>query len=326
MHVASEIYVGVDIGGTKVAAGLVNGSGEILYKTRTAMKTDGSADEATACVFDAIDRVLADNKGTKVSAIGLVSPGFIDVQRGTVMMASNLPCWRDYGLQAVVASRYGMVTRLHNDANAAGLAEAIWGAGKGFRCLFYASLGTGIGTAITYNARLYLGRTGVAGEGGHMSIDYHGPKCPCGKSGCIEVLTAGPAIAQRGRAKLANQPERKSVLRDVAKGDLSRVTSEEIAAAWRAGDELATEVLQETADLLSIWLGNMIDLLEPDAIVMGGGVSSLIADWFPRIHRQLADWSINPRCNEIPILQAHYKADAGVVGGAAVCAAPDAHL
>ncbi len=122
--------------------------------------------------------------------------------QGIVVNPGNLPCWRNYPLVAEIKKSRGLPTILDNDANAAALAEAQWGAAAGYSSVFYATIGTGIGTGIVLNGSIYHGRTGAAGEGGHVSIDYHGPLCPCGKRGCIEVLTAGPAVARRARERL----------------------------------------------------------------------------------------------------------------------------
>jgi glucokinase len=151
-----------------------------------------------------------------------------------------------------------------------------------------------------------------------MSIDYRGPRCGCGKMGCIEALASGPAIALRARNKLS-ETKTSSKMVSLAGGNVSAVTTEIVAAAWRDGDTTATEVLRETADLLAIWLGNIIDLLEPKIIVVGGGVGELASHWFDHIHEQLPKWSINQRCNEIPLKLARYNADAGLAGAAALC-------
>ncbi len=316
---ADEVYIGVDIGGTKVAAGLVNTRGEILYKTRNPMQTRGTAAEGLTSVRAAIDKAFRENPNNSVRGIGLISPGPVDPQTGTILNPANLPCWRNFPLAAEIQEAYKLPTHVHNDANAAGLAEALWGAGAGYKCMFYATIGTGIGTAITYNAQLYLGRTGAAGEGGHNTIDYRGTKCRCGKSGCIETFASGWAIAARAQDRLIREAERGKRILELAGGNREKVTSETLAKAWEEGDPLATEILREIADILAVWFGNVVDLLEPDVIVVGGGISSLIAKWFDRIASQLPFWSVNARCSEIPFSEAKYRADSGIVGAAALC-------
>jgi glucokinase len=229
-----------------------------------------------------------------------------------------VPCWRHFPLAAEVQRAFQVHAKVDNDANAAALAEAIWGAGIGFRNIFYATLGTGIGSGIIFDRRIYHGRTGSAAEGGHVSIDYNGPRCGCGKRGCIEALCSGPAIAQRARARLA-ESKAPSRMRELAGGELNELSAEHVAQAFREGDPLAKEVLEVTADLLAVWVGNIIDFLEPDVIIFGGGIAPLMSEFFPRIQAELPKWAVNARCCEIPLLLAKYGSDAGIAGAAALC-------
>lgn len=314
--------LGVDIGGTKVAAGVVNERGEILQQFRAPMSARGTAEQGFASVAAAINGIRA--AGAQFDAIGIVSPGPLDPKAGVVVNPPNVPCWRNYPLTEAVRAKYELPTYLDNDANAAGLAEALWGAGRGYSQVFYATLGTGIGTGIIFDGCVFHGRTGAAAEGGHVTIDYNGPRCGCGKRGCIEVLASGPAIAERARKMLAES--KSGALLRLAKGDPVNVTTELVADAYRAGDPVATTALRQTAELLAVWLGNIIDVLEPDVIVIGGGVSDLMSGFFAYIQELLPQWSINQRCTEIPLLRAHYGADAGIAGAAALCfAARGAH-
>jgi predicted NBD/HSP70 family sugar kinase len=210
--------------------------------------------------------------------------------------------------------------KIDNEDNDAALAETLWGAARGIRYYFYATIGTGIGTGIVFDGAIYHGNTGSAAEGGHVSIDYRGPVCNCGKRGCIEVLASGPAIGARARAKLEAENSRASQLRDLVRGDIGSVTSETVARAYAAGDVMAQEIMLETAQLLTYWLGNIVDLLDPDVIVMGGGVAAMLKPFFAEISKTLPHWCVNPRASEIPVVMAHYGADAGIAGAAALCA------
>jgi glucokinase len=249
----------------------------------------------------------------------MCAPGPLDPATGVVINPPNLPCWRNFPLAAKVKAVYGVPVKVENDANAAALAEAYWGAGRDYRHIFYATIGTGIGTGIVFGKRIYNGRTGAAAEGGHMSIDYRGPRCGCGKPGCIEILAAGPAIARRARALLASKQDSHSIMLDLANGNVDAVTSEMVGQAYLAGDLLAKQTLLETIDLLSLWLSNIIDLLEPDVIIIGGGVAAMLNPFFGDLSKGLAKYCINSRCLEIPLLKARYGADSGIAGGAALC-------
>jgi glucokinase len=315
------LVVGVDVGGTKVAAGLVDHKGEITRHSRRPMASTGTAAAGLAAVTSAIDELLASDPKTRclIRGIGICAPGPLDPATGVIINPPNVPCWRDFPLADKVSQNYDLPVKVDNDANAAALAEARWGAGRGYRDLFYATIGTGIGTGIVFNGRIYHGRTGAAGEGGHMSIDYRGPRCNCGKPGCIEILASGPAIAKRARARLAADPVRGAGMLDLAHGKIEAVTSEMVGQAFAAGDPLAKEILLETIDFLSLWLGNIVDLLEPDVIIIGGGVASTLGPLLDEIRQRLPNCCINSRCQEIPLLKACYGADAGVAGGAALC-------
>jgi glucokinase len=315
------LVVGVDVGGTKVAAGLVDRDGEIRAQTRAPMVGNGDASDGLAAVESAIDALLSRDAQVRnqIRGIGICSPGPLDPMTGVVVNPPNLPCWRNFPLAAKIAEIYHVPVKIENDANAAALAEAYWGAGRGYRHIFYAGIGTGIGTGIVFEKRIYNGRTGAAGEGGHMSIDYHGPRCGCGKPGCIEILAAGPAIARRARAKLAADPSTGSSLLGLAHGNIEAVSSEMVGQAYAAGDPLAKQILQETVALLALWLSNIIDLLEPDAIIIGGGVAAMLGPFFDDLSQEIAEYCINSRSSEIPLLKARYGADSGIAGGAALC-------
>jgi len=311
--------LGVDIGGTKVAVGIVDREGRILAQSRKPMIADGSAQAGLDAVTGAIDSMISGDTA-QISSIGICAPGPLDPTSGIVLNPPNVPCWRNFPLGPQISSRYRLPVKIDNDANAAALAETRWGAARGFRYVFYATVGTGIGTGIVFDGAIYHGSSGSAGEGGHVSIDYRGPQCNCGKRGCIEALASGPAIGARARAKLEAEPSRASALRELAQGNLASVTSETVASAFAAGDAAAQEVLLETVQLLTCWLGNIVDLLDPDVIVMGGGVAAMLQPFFPEIVKNLPAWCVNPRAGEIPLLIARYGADAGIAGGAALCA------
>jgi glucokinase len=318
----NNFTLGVDVGGTKIAAGLVDPQGKIVFQTRTPMPAHQDAKAGFAALEQAISAVFAaqpDARAT-LTGIGICAPGPLDPFRGVILNPPNLPCWHNFPLANEVQRAFNVCAKIDNDANAAALAEAIWGAGIGFKNVLYATLGTGIGTGIIFDGHIYHGRTGSAAEGGHVTIDYNGPRCACGKRGCIEALASGPAIAKRAIEQLAasHQPSR---LREIAAANPANLTAEHVAQAFTEGDPLARTVLEATSDLLTVWIGNLIDLLEPHAIVFGGGIAQCISEFFPRIQSALPNWCINARCCEIPLRLAKYGADAGIAGAAALCRA-----
>jgi glucokinase len=313
----SECVVGIDIGGTKIAAGLVDREGNVTTTSRTPMVAHGTATEGLAAVESAIQSVLnRTNSNQVVRGIGICCPGPLDPNTGVIINPPNLPCWRNFPLAESIRNLYRVPVQVENDANAAALAEVKWGAARGYRNVFYLCIGTGIGTGIVSDGDIYHGRTGAAGEGGHMGIDANGPRCSCGKRGCIEVLASGPAIARRAREKLAKGSSAR--LLELAAGNLDSLTSHMVGKAATEGDPVAQSVIGETLDTLAYWLGNIIDLLEPDVIVMGGGVSSTLAPYLSDLRRRWEGACVNPWPDQIPLVLARYGEDAGVAGAAAL--------
>jgi glucokinase len=314
--VSQDLLLGVDVGGTKVAAGLVNAAGEILSLRRVTMVTD-SAELGLQAVLSAIAQVLPDG-ASAIAGIGICAPGPLDPKTGVILNPPNVPCWRNFPLAEEVRKKYSVPVKVDNDANAAALAEARWGAARGYKNVFYATIGTGIGTGIVLDGKLFHGRTGSAGEGGHVSIDYRGPICRCGKPGCIEILASGTAIANRARERVTEGVS--SAIVDLAGGKLEKITGEIIVKAYAAGDPVATILLTETVEMLALWLSNMVDLLDPDVIVIGGGAAELYRPFFDQLRERIPQLTVNPHAGEVPIVSARYGADSGIAGGAALCA------
>ena len=316
---AMKPILGVDIGGTKVAVGLVARDGTILEQSRRPMSARGTAEAALEAVTNAIDSLSSTGGSRNFQSIGICAPGPLDPKTGVILNPPNVPCWRNFPLAEKIANIYHLPVKLDNDANAAALAETRWGAARGYHYVFYFTIGTGIGTGFVLDGHIYHGRTGSAAEGGHVSIDYAGPLCRCGKRGCMEILASGTAIGERARTKLSAKASHSTLL-DLACGDVAAVTSELVGKAYAAGDPLAQEVLHETVGVLTPWLGNIVDLLDPDILVMGGGAAAMLQPFFGEIKNGLPRWCVNPRVSEVPIVMAHYGADAGIAGGAALCA------
>jgi glucokinase len=313
---SESFALGVDVGGTKVAAGLVNASGAIVKRARVPMIATGDADKGLAAVLAAVGELIPGSGGS-VRGIGICSPGPLNPRTGVIINPPNVPCWRNFPLAERVRGVYNVPVKVDNDANAAGLAEVLWGAARGHRNVFYATVGTGIGSGIILDGKILHGRTGAAGEAGHMGIDIHGPRCPCGKKGCVEVLASGPAIGRRARKKLA--ANNRSIMLELAGGDPQAVNGEIVSRAAQQGDALAREVIDETLDILAYWLGNVIDYQEPELIVMGGGVSTTLAPYLEDIRRRWIGNIVNPWPQDVPLVLAHYGEEAGIAGAAALC-------
>lgn len=299
-----------------MAAGLVTRAGEISSNKRVPMNSRGSAQEGLQSVVSAIAKAM-DGDLDGVQGIGICAPGPLDPTTGVILNPPNVPCWRNFPLTAGLQKLYPVPVKLDNDANAAALAEARWGAARGYTNVFYATIGTGIGTGIVIDGKIFHGRTGSAGEGGHVSIDYRGPICKCGKPGCIEVLASGTGIANRAREEVAAGA--KSAMLELAAGKPEDITGEIIARAYAVGDPVAAGLLRETIEMLALWLGNMIDLLDPDVIVIGGGAAELYRPFLDQLRIRIPQLTLNPRAHEVAVVSARYGADSGIAGGAALC-------
>jgi glucokinase len=317
----SRWMIGVDVGGTKVAAGFVNERGEMDEHLRVAMNPRGTAEEGFAAVTSALDELFKQRgigKGREFP-IGICAPGPLDPRTGVVLNPPNVPCWRNFPLAAEIERRYGVPAKVDNDGNAAALAETLWGAGRGYRNVFYGCIGTGVGSGIILDGKIFHGRTGSAAEGGHVSIDFRGPRCNCGKKGCIEALASGTAIARRAREAVAADEGRGATLLQLAGGNAALIRSEMVARAARDGDALAREILSETVEYLAVWLGNIVDLLEPEILILGGGVGEMLRPHFAELQERMRSWCVNARYGEIPLVAAHYGEHSGIAGGAALC-------
>jgi glucokinase len=298
--------LGIDIGGTKIAAGAVNESAEVTNSVTVATRAAEGYAVSSAQLYHAIEQLLSE----AISAIGICAPGPLNPRTGVVLNPPNLPGWRNIPLADDVEKRFGLPCRVENDANAAGLAETLFGAARGYSSVFYVTIGTGIGTGIILNGKIYHGKNGAAAEGGHVTIDYQSEAaCNCGSRGCIEALASGTAMAQRA-AKLLPQYAESSLTEPV--------NAEEIGRAATEGDVLALRILDDSAMMLGSWLGSMISVLDPDIVVIGGGVARMGEPLFSRLRRIVPARTINQFAGQTPIVPAQLAANVGILGAAAV--------
>ena len=316
-----QLIVGIDIGGTKVAGGLVTPQGRLVKSSIVPTRADRGFKASFGQVVTLIDNLIAQAGGKeKIGGIGICAPGPLNPRTGVILNAPNLPEWRNIPLARMIERRYKIPAKVENDANAAGLAEVLFGAAVGYRDIFYVTVSTGIGTGIIVNKKIYHGKNGVAGEGGHVTIDYHSPyRCGCGTLGCIEALAAGPAMARRARVRLEQEHTTPSLLRELTHGQLGRITPKMIEDAARAGDRVAKTVIDETGFYLGVWLAGMITLLDPEAIVIGGGVARIGKPLFRKIRETIPHYTINRRfAAKTPLLPAQLEKNVGVYGAASV--------
>jgi len=249
----------------------------------------------------------------------MCAPGPLNPKLGVVLNPPNLPVWRDIELAKLVDKEFGLPAKLENDANAAGLAEVLFGAAVGYKDVFYVTVSTGIGTGVIINGKVYHGKNGIAGEGGHVSIDYHSPyHCGCGTYGCIEALAAGPGMARRARVMLEQEHSLPSILREMTHGHSEQISPLLIQQAARQGDRVAKTIIEETGFYLGVWLAGMISLFDPDAIVIGGGLTHIGKPLFGKIRETIPHYTVNGFAAETPVLPAKLRTNVGVYGAAAI--------
>jgi len=314
--------VGVDLGGTNVSVGLVPWEGGAplgLIKRPTHAVEGGMAvvDRVVALIQESIARVLSETgaPADAVAGVGIGSPGPLNRATGVVITTPNLG-WRDFPLRGLVAERVGLPATLDNDANCATYGEWWLGAGRGEDTLVGITLGTGIGGGIVLNGELFHGVSDAAAEIGHMTINFAGRRCKCGNYGCLEAYASGPNIA--ARAVEGIEAGAASLLRDMVGGELSAITAAHVSDAVLQGDAYAHEVMQETAKLLGVGVANVINALNPGAVVIAGGVTRAGDHLFEPLRAEVRRRAFRPAAEACRIVPAALPDSAGVIGAAAV--------
>lgn len=260
--------IGVDIGGTKIAAGLVDDSGRVLAQTRRA--TDATDPEA---IESAVIAAVAELRpGHDVTGVGVAAAGFVSPERDGMLFAPNI-AWRDYPLRERLSRGIDLPIVIENDANAAGWAEFRFGAGRTARSMVMLTLGTGLGGAIILDDRLIRGAFGAAGELGHMRVVPSGHYCGCGHEGCWEMYASGRALTRAARMALITDEDRAGRLRELAEADGTKVKGQHVTQAAGEGDPLARELVEELGRWLGAGMADLAAVLDPELFVVGGGVA-----------------------------------------------------
>ena len=251
---------------------------------------------------------------SQLGGISVAAAGVIDAERGLITVSPNLPGWCDVPLRDIIGERYGVDAFLVNDASAAVLGEHRFGAGRTVSHLVMLTLGTGIGGGIIINGELYGGACGSAGEIGHMMIDVDGPECACGNRGCLEALASGTAVA-RDAIKRIDQGG-KSCLVEMVGGKLEGITAEKVGEAARNGDSLARDVLARTAHYLGVGMVNLVNIFNPEMIILGGGMARLGDLLIGPARRVVAEKAFKISSQAAHIVAAQLGDKAGVYGAA----------
>jgi len=258
--------IGVDVGGTRTRAGIVDQTGQVLMRTERPTETTAGTKGIIAVVEDLLARDA--DMDVTVGCVGIGAAGFIDEARGAVTFSPNL-VYDDPSIRDAVEARSGLPVVVDNDANVAAWGERTFGSVRGTSDLALITLGTGIGSGFVINGRLLRGYSGAAAELGHMVIDPDGPECGCGLKGCLEQFASGQAIERMGREAVEQDP-RSSIL--AFAGTADAITAEHVARAAREYDETARTVLRRAGRSLGIGLSNVANIFDPEVIILAGGV------------------------------------------------------
>jgi glucokinase len=310
--------IGIDLGGTKISTVLTNRDGTIIARDYRETRAMEGQKAVIGRILDAGSRVIeqASIPPSQVAAVGIGAPGPLDIEAGVVITPPNLPGWDHVPLKQIVQDHLGITTYLDNDANAAALGEYRFGAGQGVQHMIYVTVSTGIGGGLILDGKLYHGDGGIAGEVGHMTVLPNGPRCACGGLGHLEALSSGPAIARQARERVAQGTV--TLMTTLAENDPERITAKLVAEAANQGDEEAECVLSEAMDYLGIGMASLVNLLNPQLIVIGGGVANIGERLFQPVRQAIDTLAFPDAAKAVRVVPAQLGNDAGVLGAAAV--------
>lgn len=317
-YVSAGCYAGVDLGGTNLKLGLVSAEGELLHHHSAATEADRGPDHVLARIADAV-RALCDAAPiglADVSAVGLGAPGPVDWKAGVVVFAPNLPGWRDVPARDRLREHLGRPVVLENDANAAGYGEFRCGAGRDVRNLVLLTLGTGIGGGIVLDGRLFRGPADTGAELGHMVIRHGGRRCGCGNRGCLEAYASATAVVARmGERIEAGDPS--------ALAERPDFTCRDVFEAAQKGDALAKRIVEETADYLASGITSILHVLNPEMVVLTGGMMGAGDSFLNAVRRRVRETAFERASSACEICWSTLGGDAGILGAALAAEAFD---
>jgi glucokinase len=307
-----EFVFAADLGGTHLRVGTVDRNGKICCRQIQPTPQAEKPNEIVRALIDAVHECArkAEAQGGVLSAVSVVVPGTVNVADGVVVKAPNVPCLDGFRLAAALESELEWPVILENDANAAAIGEMWRGAGQGYRTLICVTLGTGVGGGIILDGKLWRGADGSAGEIGHIGVDpFAGVACTCGSRGCLEVYASATAIVRMTREARPRYPN--SILHNT-----EDLTSAKIYQAGREGDELAIEVFRRMGVYLGIGLASLINVLNPEIVVIGGGLSNGWELFEKHMHQQVIERAFPIPARRVKIVRAQCGDDAGLLGAA----------
>lgn len=312
---AKDKYIGIDLGGTKILTAVAAENGKIIEKVKLETETELGQDKIKENIFKSIYKVLekADIKIEEIKAIGIGSPGPLNVEQGIIYESANLPL-ENMKIVDLVENETGINTYLQNDANTAALGEKVFGAGKEADDLLYITISTGVGGGIIINCNIYYGHTGNAGEIGHMTVDPAGPQCGCGNYGCLESFSSGTAIKNMAQRAIENGES--TLIKKLAKEN--KLSAKLVAKAADKGDQKALDIFAKAGYYLGIGIANLVNIFNPEMIILGGGVMKAQEYFLDRAKKEFKKRALKAPADIVKIKEAVLEDEIGVKGAIAV--------
>jgi glucokinase len=319
--VKNRPVLAIDLGGTKFVAAVVSTTGEIVSRHYKLTLADEGPEAVIRRMLDTIDDLIRNTglSSSPPSSIAIAAAGAIDSASGTVTSSPNLPGWCHIPLKEMVQKATGIRTIVLNDASAAALGEHAFGAGRGVDNMIYITVSTGIGGGIIIDGKLYGGACGAAGEIGHTTIDVNGPRCSCGSVGCLEMLASGKAIAREAQRLISGGA--KTCMLELAEGELQNVTAKTVSAAAQRGDATATAVVAKAAAYLGVGLVNLVNIFNPEMIIVGGGVAKMGDSLLDGARKVVAERAFQLPARAVRIVPSQLGDNAGILGAVAFASA-----
>lgn len=307
--------IGIDIGGTYIKAGLTDENGNVLKKQQfPTMAERGHRDVVLKQIETAIEFAL-EGLDEKPAGIGIGTPGVVDSD-GVVFEAPNIPGWHNLPLKKIFSEKYNLPVVVENDVNSITWGEFLYGAGKGYNTMICITLGTGVGGGIVKDGKLLRGSKYSALEIGHIPIDYRGPKCKCGNYGCIERFVGRDYIVER--AIKAIKEGKKTLIYEMVGGKLEEITPKIISDAYKKGDKVATDIWIDVGICLGALFSGLVNLLNPEIIVIGGGISQNVEIMFETIEKTIKERSMRILAENVKVVQSTLGTDAGIMSAGAL--------
>jgi len=308
----SKMVLTMDIGGTQSRVALINDKAQVVKRTSVTTEEGEGYKKVIATIRDYFSKPELDS----VAGIGIAIAGLLRSDSGLLLSSPNMAGWINVPIRQIFSDEFNLPVYTGNDASLAAQGEYRYGAAKGLENFVYVTVSTGIGGGLMLGGEMYIGADGYAGEVGHMTIDPGGPQCACGMRGCFEAMASGSAIAREAREKMASGVS--SIMIDMAGGDPGELTAELVERAARQGDALAKEVMHNAAVNLGLGLSNLIVIFDPEAVVVGGGVTKSDDLIFAPARRVVAERAGCYFQKDVPILKAALGDDVGLIGAAAM--------